>query len=147
MYEDANFKETRVYTGGTFDLLHPGHIDFLKECSKFGKVYVSLNTDEFIERYKGKKPILTFTERETVLNAIKYVHRVIPNEGEEDSKIAIQKVKPDFIIIGSDWLQRDYCKQMNFDEKFLVDNSISLIYLPRKRDISTTKIKGMVHES
>ena len=76
----------RVYTGGTFDLLHPGHIDFLKKCSEFGSVTVSLNSDEFIERYKGKKPIFSFEERKYIISSLKFVSEVIINEGDEDSK-------------------------------------------------------------
>jgi glycerol-3-phosphate cytidylyltransferase len=54
-----------VYTGGTFDLFHSGHVNLLRRCSEIGTVVVSLNTDEFIEKYKGKgnlqirKPIAT----------------------------------------------------------------------------------------
>jgi len=52
-------KQKIVYTGGTFDLFHPGHVNFLKNCKKIGDyVIVSLNTDEFIERYKKSKPII-----------------------------------------------------------------------------------------
>ena len=47
-----------VYTGGTFDLLHAGHVKFLRRCAEFGRVVVALNTDEFVEQYKGRKPIM-----------------------------------------------------------------------------------------
>ena len=128
-------------------MLHPGHIDFLKRCSEFGKVTVSLNSDEFIERYKGKKPIFSFEERKILLSSLVYVHEVILNEGDEDSKKSILKTKPNFIVIGSDWLEKDYCKQMTFDEKFLIRHDISLIYIPRIRDLSTTLIKKAINES
>jgi len=49
-----------VYTGGTFDLFHAGHSRFLARCAQLGDVVVSLNTDEFIEEYKGKPPIISF---------------------------------------------------------------------------------------
>ena len=73
-----------IYTGGTFDLLHKGHIRFLKSCRKLagedGRVVVSLNTDEFIEAYKGKPPVMTFDERQELLLATKYVDFVVTNE-------------------------------------------------------------------
>jgi len=48
-----------IYTGGTFDLFHAGHVEFLRRCSDLGRVLVSLNTDEFIEEYKGKPPVIS----------------------------------------------------------------------------------------
>ena len=51
-----------VYTGGTFDLPHSGHVNFLKKCAQLGDVYVALNTDEFIEQYKGKPLVMSFDE-------------------------------------------------------------------------------------
>jgi len=137
----------RVYTGGTFDLLHPGHIDFLKKCSEFGSVTVSLNSDEFIERYKGKKPIFSFEERKYIISSLKFVSEVIINEGDEDSKKSILKVKPNFIVVGSDWVEKDYCKQMTFDEKFLIKNNITLIFIPRLMNFSSSNIKKLINES
>ena len=62
-----------VYTGGTFDLFHAGHAAFLRRCSELGKVVVSLNTDEFIEAYKGKSPVLSYKDRLAVLASCRYV--------------------------------------------------------------------------
>lgn len=134
-----------TYTGGTFDLFHAGHVDLLKQCKwlsgESGEVVVSLNTDEFISRYKGKCPIMNYTERETVLLACRYVDRVIPNDGGEDSRPTILKVKPDFIVVGSDWATKDYYKQMGFDQNWLDQHGISLVYFPRTRVLSSTEIK------
>ena len=102
----------KVYTGGTFDLLHSGHVNFLRRCSEIGEVTVALNTDEFIAAYKGKVPIMTYAEREAVLLGLKYVSRVVPNVGGADSRISIDFVAPDFIVIGSDWARKDYYTQM-----------------------------------
>jgi glycerol-3-phosphate cytidylyltransferase len=135
-----------VYTGGTFDVFHAGHVDFLKQCSLLGDVVVSVNTDEFVERYKGKKPVNTLLERMTVLEACKYVDKVIVNTGNEDSKESIYKVKPDYIVIGSDWLKKDYCKQMNFNSEWLEEQNITLVYIPRVRNLSSTQIKERVKE-
>jgi hypothetical protein len=69
------------------------------------------------------------------------VDRVIPNIGGRDSKPAILQVKPDIVAIGSDWLERDYCKQMDFNAKWLEEQDITLVYVPNKRIISSTEIK------
>ena len=132
----------KVYTGGTFDLLHSGHVSFLKRCSEVGEVTVALNTEEFIEAYKGKPPIMTFAERRAVLLGLKYVSNVVPNVGGADSRISIDLVSPDFLIIGSDWARKDYYKQMQFDQDWLDKRGIALCYIPYTSGISTTQIKG-----
>jgi len=134
----------KVYTGGTFDLFHSGHVAFLMRCAEIGSVTVSLNTDEFIETYKGKPPVMSYNEREAVLLGCRYVDAVIPNAGGQDSKIAIQQVKPDLVIIGSDWARRDYYKQMQFDQDWLDERGISLCYIPYTAGISTTDLKKRI---
>ena len=135
-------KVKKIYTGGTFDLFHRGHVNFLRQCKEIGNyVVVSLNTDDFIERYKGKPPIMTYDERREVLLSCRYVDEVIPNIDGEDSKPAILTIQPKFVIIGSDWAKKDYYKQMNFTQKWLDDNNIILVYLPYTENISTTLIK------
>ena len=57
----------KLYVGGTFDLLHPGHIFLLKLCSELGSVTVSLNRDEFVLRYKKVPPTQTLAERITII--------------------------------------------------------------------------------
>jgi glycerol-3-phosphate cytidylyltransferase len=135
----------KLYTGGTFDIFHYGHINFLRQCSKIAdEIIVSLNTDEFIESYKGKAPIMTYEEREKSLRSCKYVTDVVPNVGGSDSKPAILNVKPDIIAIGTDWAKRDYYKQMDFTQKWLDDNDILLVYLAYTEGISTTEIKRRI---
>jgi glycerol-3-phosphate cytidylyltransferase len=130
-----------VYTGGTFDLLHSGHTKFLQRCAELGPVVVSLNTDEFIEEYKGKPPVISYSDREAVLLACRYVDKVIPNTGGTDSKPSIEEVWPDIIAIGTDWARRDYYAQMKFDQDWLDERGIALIYIPYTQGISSTAIK------
>lgn len=135
-----------VYTGGTFDLFHAGHVDLLEYCRWMagihGRVVVALNTDEFIEKYKGNRPIMSYQEREAVIKSCRYVDEVIPNEGGVDSRPTILKVNPNFLVIGSDWAKKDYYKQMGFTQDWLDEHGIVLCYIPRMRNLSTTKIKG-----
>jgi glycerol-3-phosphate cytidylyltransferase len=130
-----------VYTGGTFDLLHRGHVEFLRRCSELGEVVVSLNTDKFIADYKGKPPVMTYREREAVLLACRYVTDVVPNIGGVDSTLTIDLIKPDLVVIGSDWARRDYYKQMGFDQGWLDERGIGLCYIPYTQGISSTQIK------
>ena len=133
-----------IYTGGTFDLFHSGHANFLSKCAELGRVVVSLNTDEFIEEYKGKAPIASYHEREAVLLSCRYVDEVTPNIGGADSTITIEMVRPEIIAIGSDWARRDYYSQMGFDQDWLDNRGISLLYIPYTQGISTTKLKARV---
>lgn len=134
-----------VYTGGTFDLFHSGHVNLLKRCKdiagKDGKVVVSLNTDAFIEEYKGKPPVCSNIERLSVLLGCKYVDEVVMNVGGKDSKIAIDMVSPDYIVIGSDWATKDYYAQMQFTQSWLDERGIGLVYVPYTKTISSSDIK------
>ena len=132
-----------LYTGGTFDLFHAGHVKFLQRCSQIAdEVVVSLNTDEFIQAYKKKAPVMTYEERLIALAGCRYVDRVVPNVGGADSKVAIDRVRPDIVAIGSDWARKDYYKQMQFDQDWLDERNISLIYIPYTNGISSTDIKN-----
>ena len=135
-----------VYTGGTFDLFHSGHVNLLNRCKEiageYGSVVVSLNTDEFIEKYKGRPPVCSTDERMAVLEACRYVDHVVLNVGGTDAKIAIEIVKPDYIVIGSDWAKKDYYAQMGFTQDWLDERSIGLVYVPYTKTISSTDIKG-----
>jgi glycerol-3-phosphate cytidylyltransferase len=133
-----------VYTGGTFDLIHSGHVNFLRQCAEIGQVTVALNTDEFIKAYKGKPPIMTYNERKAVLWELRCVHKVIANEGGSDSTQAIEAVDPDVIAIGSDWARRDYYKQMGFTQDWLDERNIMLLYIPYTQGISTTELKRRI---
>jgi len=133
-----------IYTGGTFDLYHAGHARFLARCAEIGEVTVSLNTDEFIEEYKGKPPVISFADRAEVLLASRSVSQVVANSGGSDSRWAIEAVMPDIIAIGTDWARRDYYKQMGFDQDWLDDRGIALIYIPYTRGISSTAVKERV---
>ena len=137
----------KIYTGGTFDLFHSGHVNFLKRCQQIagvdGEVVVALNTDEFIYEYKKKKPVLTYDQRKDVLESCRYVSQVVPNVGGSDSKKTIEMIElVDVIAIGSDWARKDYYAQMEFDQDWLDDKNISLIYIPYTKGISSTFIKG-----
>ena len=139
----------RVYTGGTFDLFHVGHLNLLKRCREIagctGQVIVSLNTDEFIYKYKGKNPVIQYEDRKAILESCKYVDSVMENYGQEDSKKSILLAQLiDVVAIGSDWARKDYYKQMNFDQDWLDSQRISLIYIPYTSGISSTQIKEKI---
>lgn len=123
----------RVLTYGTFDLLHYGHIRLLKRAKALGDyLIVALSTDEFNE-IKGKKAYHSYETRKQMLEAIRYVDLVIPEERWEQKIADVQKYDVDIVVMGSDWAGSD-----RFD--YLKDYC-ELVYLDRTEGISTTQIK------
>lgn len=129
----------KVYCGGTFDLPHHGHVNFLRACSRFGDVVVSLNTDAFAARYK-RPPILTLREREAILNEFESVSYTVVNVGDEDSKPAILSVMPKFVAHGSDWEGGSLLRQMGLTNEWLAEHGIKLLYVPYTDRISSSDI-------
>ena len=123
----------RVLTYGTFDLLHYGHIRLLQRAKALGDyLIVALSTDEF-NAQKGKKAYHNYETRKKMLEAIRYVDLVIPEECWEQKISDVQKYDVDIVVMGSDWAGSD-----KFD--YLKDYC-EVVYLDRTEGISTTKIK------
>ena len=132
-----------VYTGGTFDLFHYGHVNLLHQCREIaggGRVTVALNTDEFSNSYK-QPTVMSLAERMQVVAACRYVDDVIVNLGGADSKPAILSVLPNVIVVGDDWAGKDYNRQMGFSAEWLARYNIQVLFVPYTSSISTTKIR------
>ena len=142
-YED----DTICYVGGTFDLLHIGHLNLLKKCrGRFDRVCVGLNTDEFNLRYKGRLPIFPLKDRIVMVRALRDVDRVYVNVGCEDSRLAIIKSRAGFIVHGDDWAEDDLMRQMGLTKDWMESNNIKFYFFPHTPNISTTKIIGQAYE-
>lgn len=123
----------RVITYGTFDLLHYGHINLLKRAKSLGDyLIVALSTDEFNWQEKHKKCYFSYEQRKSLLEAIRYVDLVIPEESWEQKRSDIHEYHIDTFVIGDDWKGR-------FD--FLKEEGADVVYLSRTPEISTTQIK------
>ena len=121
----------RVITYGTFDLLHVGHVNILRRAKALGDyLVVAISSDEF-NALKGKKAYYSYEDRKTILEAIKYVDEVIPENTWEQKIQDVKDHNIDTFVMGHDW-------EGKFD--FLKDHC-EVIYLPRTEGISTTKIK------
>jgi len=122
----------RIITYGTFDLLHYGHINLLHRAKQLGDyLIVCLSTDDFNNIEKKKETYFSFNERKQLLEAIRYVDLVIPEESWEQKESDITKYQIDIFVMGDDWKDKfDFLKK-----------SCEVIYLPRTVEISTTKIK------
>lgn len=148
---------SRVLTVGTFDLFHQGHVKFLYGCAKIaGKrwdkemteanaVIVGLNTDEFVEKYKGKKPIYSYDERRTLLINSRNVYDLYPNDQKDGTmRPLLEKLAPDILVIGSDWAKKDYYTQIGVSQEWLTRKGILLCYIPYTEGISTTELKERI---
>jgi glycerol-3-phosphate cytidylyltransferase len=132
-------RPTIVYAGGTFDLFHAGHVEFLRRASLIGPVVVGLNSDEFAARYK-RKPIMSYEERRIVLASCKHVSRVIRNIGDEDSRPAILSSGATVIVHGDDWTGESLTRQLGVSDQWLDDHGIELRYLPYSPLCTTTEV-------
>ncbi|MES5929524.1 glycerol-3-phosphate cytidylyltransferase [Bacillus cereus group sp. MG9] len=121
----------KIITYGTFDLLHYGHINILKRAKELGEhLVVAISTDQFNE-LKGKKSYFSYDKRRLMLESIKYVDEVIPEENWEQKKTDVINHDIDIFVMGDDWqgefdFLKEYCK---------------VVYLPRTEGVSTTQIK------
>ena len=121
-----------VITYGTFDLLHYGHINLLKRAKEFGDyLIVCLSTDRFNEM-KGKKSFFDYEQRKLLLESIKYVDKVVPEDNWEQKIDDVKKYDVDVFVIGDDWKGK-------FD--YLEKYGVKVVYLERTPEISTTAIK------
>lgn len=127
----------KIITYGTYDLLHYGHINLLRRAKALGDyLIVALSTDDFNWNCKQKKCFFTYEERKQLLESIRYVDLVIPEENWGQKITDIKEFKVDTFVIGDDWkgkfdFLKEYCE---------------VLYLPRTPEISTTQIKRQIAE-
>ena len=124
----------RILTYGTFDLLHYGHIRILKRAKELGDyLVVALSTDEF-NAIKGKTAYHNYETRKKMLQAIRYVDLVIPENNWEQKVQDIKDYKIDVVVMGSDWADSD-----KFD---YLKEYCDVVFLERTPGVSTTQIKN-----
>ena len=120
----------RVFVNGTFDILHRGHLELLRYAKSFGYVIVGIDTDECIKEKKGPtRPIHNQEERKFLLENLKTVDEVIFFSSEPEFEELIKSLKPDIIVVGSDWKEKSTIKSYYDGE---------LIFFDRMEEYSTT---------
>lgn len=125
----------KVITYGTFDLLHYGHINLLKRAKEYGDyLIVALSTDEFNWEQKHKKCFFSYEKRKMLLEAIRYVDLVIPENSWAQKRSDIVEFRVDTFVMGDDWRGK-------FDD---LADLCEVVYLPRTPEISTTQIKTVL---
>ena len=123
------------YTTGVYDLFHIGHLNILKRAKEHcDYLIVGVSTDEVVESYKGKKPVIPFSERIEIVKAIRYVDEVIP-QTSMDKMEAWKKLHFDVLFHGSDWKGSDMYDEI---EKKLEEVGTDLVFLPHTEGTSST---------
>jgi cytidyltransferase-like protein len=136
----------RVFTMGTFDLFHVGHVEFLRKCRALagtGTVVVGLNTDAFAESYK-RRPTIDYAGRAAVLRACRFVDEVVPNDQPGGSAIdLIEVVKPDIIAATMDYHPsngKDWFAQVGVPEEWFAKRGIAIEWIPYTEGVSSSSI-------
>ncbi|RKX93395.1 MAG: glycerol-3-phosphate cytidylyltransferase [Spirochaetes bacterium] len=129
-----------VYTGGTFDLLHRGHINIFKKAKEIGScLVVAVSTNKLVRSYKGYDPILNYNERAAIVKAIRYVDKVVKQTKIFDVD-QFQRLGADIFIIGDDWENRN---NIPSGLKWLKENN-KVLFVPYTKRLSTTYIKRKI---
>ena len=134
----------KVYVGMSADLMHPGHINILKEAAKLGNVTVGLLTDKAIASYK-RLPFMSFDQRKEVIENIKGVTKVIAQD-TLDYRPNLEAIKPDFVVHGDDWKEGIQIKTRQNVVDTLVNWGGELIEIPYTHGISSTQLNNSLAE-
>jgi glycerol-3-phosphate cytidylyltransferase len=128
------------FTCSTFDLLHAGHVHFLRECrSRCDELWVGLQTD-IMDRPEKNRPIQTVYERWSQIDAVKHVDKIIPYESEKDLENMLVTLPPHVRFLGSDYDGRPYT-----GHHLYTDGSINkMVLIPRRHGWSTSGLRGKI---
>ncbi len=136
-------KEIVGYTAGVFDVFHIGHLNIIKEAKKkCDYLIVACTTDELSLKQKNKNPVIPYNERVEILESLKYVDKVVPQENYNKLD-AWHLYKFDYIFVGSDWQNTKLW--INYELEF-EKLGAKVVYIPYTKHISSTKIKTKIDQ-
>ena len=136
-------KKIRVFTSGSFDLFHIGHLNIWERSAALGdELIVGVSTDELIQHYKGMPPIIPFEQRFRIISSLKCVTKAV-KQVKLTEVAQLQREDIDIVTIGDDWINKyleglEWMKQQPGKE---------VVYFPYTPDVSTTSIKKKIIES
>jgi len=129
-----------VYTSGTFDLFHIGHLNILRKSKALGDfLVVGVSTDELVASYKRSKPVIGYEDRAEIIRHIDVVNQVVKQETLFDYEL-MEKLGVNVMTIGSDWKGKT-----NANLEHMKNNAaIEVVFLPYTKDVSSTHIKESI---
>lgn len=126
------------YTTGVFDLFHIGHLNILRRAKEqCDYLIVGVSTDELVEQYKNKRPIISFEERCEIVKAIRYVDEVVP-QMDREKFAAWERLKFNKMFVGDDWKGSALFNQL--EEQFK-PHGVEIVYFPYTKGTSSTFLK------
>jgi cytidyltransferase-like protein len=141
-----SIKKKKVFVSGCFDMLHSGHVAFLKEAAEYGELYIGLGSDKTLRELKGREPVNSEDERAYMLSALSCVKKVTVNKGSGflDFLGTIKDIKPDIFIVNEDGHspeKYDLCKDLGIEYKVL--KRIPYANLPIRSSTALRSVKPM----
>ena len=136
-------KKTRVFTSGSFDLFHIGHLNILEKSVALGdELIVGVSTDELIQEYKGMKPIVPFEQRFRIISALSCVTKAVKQTKlTEIAQLQCEEI--DVVTIGNDW-ENKYLEGLEWMKD---QEGKEVVYFPYTQGVSTTSIKKGIIET
>ena len=129
------------YTTGVFDLFHIGHLNILKRAKEMSDyLIVGVSTDELVENYKNKTPIIPYEERIEIVSAIKYVDEVVP-QIDRDKFGAWKRLKFNVMFVGDDWKGSKLFNEVENKFKMV---GVDIVYFPYTKGTSSTVLREKV---
>lgn len=140
---NSSNKKKIGYTTGVYDMFHIGHLNILKRAKEnCDYLIVGVSTDELVMQYKKKLPIIPYEDRKKIVEAIKYVDKVVP-QINRDKIEAYNTHKFDVMFVGDDWKGSELFVET---EKKLKEHNVDIIYFPYTKGISSTKLREMIEK-
>lgn len=126
------------YTTGVFDMFHIGHLNIIKRAKEqCNYLIVGVSTDELVQEYKNKKPIIPFYERCEIVKSLEYVDKVVAQENR-DKFWAWKKLNFDVMFVGDDWKGKSLFVEVEEEFKKV---GVDIVYFPYTKDTSSTILR------
>lgn len=137
-YDEVRSTRKIIYTAGTWDLFHHGHLHIMKKSKELGDwLIVGVSTDEVVKSYKGIVPVIPYQERKEIIESLKFVDQVVKQEKLLDVE-QMKELKVDILTIGDDWKGKD------LEGLRWAEENHKLVYFPYTKGISSTLIKKKI---
>jgi len=131
------------YTTGVFDLFHIGHLNIIRKAKEnCDYLIVGVSTDELVQNYKNKSPIIPYCERKAIVEAIRYVDKVVPQEDRDKIK-AHSLLKFDVMFVGDDWKDSSLFIET---EKQFKEMGVDIVYFPYTTGTSSSLLTDVLRQ-
>lgn len=129
------------YTTGVYDLFHVGHLNILKRAKEQCDILiVGVSTDELVQQYKNKTPVISHKDRMEIVEGIKYVDQVVP-QSSRDKFMALETLNFDVLFVGDDWKGNKLFNELETRFKLV---GVDIVYFPYTKNVSSTLVKERI---